>query len=115
MSTQFHLVAPMFAALFVSALILLPLSLYIHGLYCIKIVLIDRGILYASIATVAIVGAYVSTFSTFQMFIALIMGDIAYTLRKQNFPVVCLLLVFILGPMAEDYFRRGLFLDMVVR
>lgn len=77
MSTQFHLVAPMFAALFVSALILLPLSLYILEPYCIKIVLIDRGILYASIATVAIVGAYVSTFSIFQMFIALIMGVIA--------------------------------------
>jgi len=108
MITQFHLVAPMFAALFVSALILLPLSLYILGPYCIKIVLINRGILYASIATVAIVGAYASTFSIFQMFIALIMGVIAYILRKQNFPVVCLLLGFILGPMAEDYFRRGL-------
>ncbi|HER24581.1 MAG TPA: tricarboxylate transporter [Candidatus Atribacteria bacterium] len=108
MSTQFHLVAPMFAALFVSALILLPLSLFLLGPYCIKIVLIDRGILYASIATVAIVGAYVSTFSIFQMFMALIMGIIAYILRKQNFPVVCLLLGFILGPMAEDYFRRAL-------
>jgi len=108
MSTQFHLVAPMFAALFVSALILLPLSLFLLGPYCIKIVLIDRGILYASIATVAIVGAYVSTFSIFQMIIALIMGVIAYILRKQNFPVVCLLLGFILGPMAEEYFRRAL-------
>jgi len=108
MSTQFHLVAPMFAALFISALILLPLSLYILGPYCIKIVLIDRGILYASIATVAVVGAYVSTFSIFQMFMALIMGVIAYILRKQNFPITCLLLGFILGPMAEDYFRRAL-------
>jgi len=108
MSTQFHLVAPMFAALFISALILLPLSLYILGPYYIKIVLVDRGILYAGIATVAVVGAYVSTFSIFQMFIALIMGVIAYILRKQNFPVVCLLLGFILGPMAEDYFRRAL-------
>ena len=36
------------------------------------------------------------------------MGVIAYLLRKQDFPVVCLLLGFILGPMAEDYFRRGL-------
>ena len=45
MSIQFYLVAPMFAALFVSALILLPLSLYILGPYCIKIVLIDKGYL----------------------------------------------------------------------
>ena len=33
MSTQFHLFAPMFAALFVSAFILLPLSLYLLGPY----------------------------------------------------------------------------------
>lgn len=108
MSTQFHLVAPMFAALFISALILIPLSIYIIGPYCIKIALIDRGILYAIIATVAIVGAYVSTFSILQMFMALITGVIAYIFRKQNFPVVCFLLGFILGPMAEDYLRRGL-------
>ena len=44
----------------------------------------------------------------FQMFVALIMGVIAYILRKQNFPVVCLLLGFILGPLAENYLRIAL-------
>lgn len=108
MSNQFHLVAPMFAALFIAALILIPLSIYLIGPYFIKIALIDRGILYSIIATVAIVGAYVSSFSVLQMFMALLTGIIAYIFRKNNFPTVCLLLGFILGPMAEDYLRRGL-------
>ncbi len=108
MSNQFHLVAPMFAALFVSALVLIPLSVYLIGPYFIRIALLDRGILYAIIATVAIVGSYVSTFSVFQMFMALITGVIAYIFRKNKFPIVCFLLGFILGPMAEDYLRRGL-------
>jgi putative tricarboxylic transport membrane protein len=42
------------------------------------------------------------------MAITLIFGVIAYFLRKQNYPTVTLLLGFILGPMLEDYFRRGL-------
>jgi len=111
MTTQFHLVAPMFAALFVSALIILPLTLYMLGPYFIKIVCINRKILYSSIALVAMVGGYVSTYSTFQMLMTLIMGIIAYFLRKQNYPTVSLLLGFILGPMIEKYFRRGLYIS----
>ena len=108
MSKQFHLVAPMFAALLVSALVILPVTFYLLGPYFIRIVSIDRGILYASIATVAIVGSFVSSFSIFQMMTTLIFGVIVYFLRKQNYPTVSLLLGFILGPMAEDYLRRAL-------
>lgn len=111
MTTQFHLVSPMFAALFVSALIILPLTLYLLGPYFIKIVSINRKILYSSIALVAMVGSYVSTNSVFQMLITLIMGVIAYVLRKQDFPTVSLLLGFILGPMFEKYFRRALYIS----
>jgi len=111
MTTQFHLVAPMFAALFVSALIILPLTLYLLGPYFIKIVNINRKILYSSIALVALVGSYVSTYSVFQMLVTLIIGVIAYVLRKQDFPTVSLLLGFILAPMFEKYFRRSLYIS----
>jgi len=111
MSTQFHLIAPMFAALFISALIILPLTLYILGPYFIKIVCIERKFLYSSIALVAMVGGYVSTYSIFQMIVTLIMGIIAYILRKQDCPIVSLLLGFILGPMIEKYLRRSLYIS----
>jgi len=111
MTTQANLVMSMFAALFISASVLLPLTLWSLGPYFMKILYIDRKILYSSIALVAIVGGYVSTYSTFQMLMTLVIGVIAYILRKQKYPTVSLLMGFILGPMLEEYFRRSLYLS----
>jgi putative tricarboxylic transport membrane protein len=111
MVDQFHLIAPMYAALFVSALFLIPLTLYLLGPYCIRIVSIRKAVLYSCIAVVALVGSYVATFSIFQMFLAVIFGIIAYFLRKQDYPTVSLLLGFILGPDLEQFFRRSLSLN----
>jgi putative tricarboxylic transport membrane protein len=111
MTNQFELIAPMYAALFVSALLLIPLTLYILGPYCIKIVQIRKAILYSAIAVIALVGAYAATFSVFQMSLAVVFGVIAYFLRKQDYPTVSLLLGFILGPDLEQFFRRSLSLN----
>lgn len=111
LTTQFHLVAPMFAALLVSALILIPLTLFALGPYFIKIVSIPKALLYSSIAVVALVGSYVATFSIFQMALSLVFGVLAYLLRKEDFPTVSLLLGFLLGPKLEQYFRRSLTLN----
>ncbi|MEC8918026.1 MAG: tripartite tricarboxylate transporter permease, partial [Pseudomonadota bacterium] len=78
------------------------------GPYFLKIVSIRRDVLYSSIAIVALVGSYVATYSTFQMALALVFGVLAYFLRKQKYPTVCLLLGFVLGPSLEEYCRRAL-------
>lgn len=106
--TQAHLIAPMFASLLLSALILIPLTLFLLGPLFIRIVSIARGILYAGIAVVAMVGCYVATFSIFQMFLAALFGLFAFYLRRGGYPVVSLLLGFILGPDLELYLRRTL-------
>ncbi len=111
LDTQIHLIAPMFASLFVSALILVPLTLFLFGPYFIKIVSISKAILYPCIAVVALVGSYVATYSTFQMLLALGFGILAFFLRKQKYPTVPLLLGFILGPDLEQYLRRSLSLS----
>lgn len=110
-ANQFDLISPMFASLFVSALILIPLTLFALGPYFIRIVTINKALLYSGIAVVAVVGGYVATFSIFQMSLTLVFGIVAYFLRKQNYPTVSLLLGFILGPDLELYFRRGLSLE----
>ena len=71
----------MFASLLVSALILIPLTLYLLGPYFVRIVSIRKALLYSSIAVVALVGSYVATFSSFQMLLALVFGIIAFFLR----------------------------------
>lgn len=108
---QADLLAPMFASLFISALILIPLTLFLFGPFFVRIVAIPKGLLYSAIAVVALVGSYVATYSIFQMFLALIFGVLAYFLRKQNYSTVSLLLGFILGPDLEQYLRRSLSLN----
>ncbi|MBW6390191.1 tripartite tricarboxylate transporter permease [Billgrantia antri] len=111
MESQAGLIAPMLAALIFSALILIPLTMYLLGPYFIRIVRIRRDVLFGSIAMLAVVGSYVATYSTFQMMMALAMGVLAFYLRKYGYPVVTLLLGFILGPGLEEYLRRSLTLS----
>ncbi|WP_069383218.1 tripartite tricarboxylate transporter permease [Halomonas caseinilytica] len=111
MESQAGLIAPMLAALIFSALILIPLTMYLLGPYFIRIVRIRRDVLFGSIAMLAVVGSYVATYSTFQMMMTLVMGVLAFYLRKHGYPVVTLLLGFILGPGLEEYLRRTLTLS----
>ncbi|MGR3393521.1 tripartite tricarboxylate transporter permease [Pseudooceanicola nanhaiensis] len=111
LENQADLLAPMLASLFVSALVLIPLTLYLLGPYFVRIVSIPKGLLYSSIAVVALVGSYVATYSIFQMFLALIFGVLAFFMRKQGYSTVSLLLGFILGPDLEQYLRRALSLN----
>lgn len=111
MASQAGLIAPMLAALLFSALILIPLTLFLLGPYFVKIVSIRRDVLYSTIALLAVVGSFVSTYSVFQMAMTLVLGLLAYYLRKFNFPVITLLLGFILGPNLEEFLRRALTLS----
>ncbi|WP_417808771.1 tripartite tricarboxylate transporter permease [Thioclava sp.] len=111
MADQAGLIAPMLATLLFSAVVLIPLTLYLIGPYCIKIVSIRKDLLYGVIALLAVVGSYVSTYSTFQMFMALGMGVLTFYLRRNGFPVITMLLGYILGPNLEEFLRRSLALS----
>ena len=102
-----HYVTPMYAALMVGA-ILIPFSVYFFGPYYLRIIRINRAVLYTFISMIAMVGAYAAEFSFFQMTIAFLMGVVTYLFRKLEYPTVPLLMGIILGPMAEDYLRRAL-------
>lgn len=108
LTKQMHMVAPMYAALLVAAFVLIPLSLMLLGPYYIKIVRINRIVLYTTIALISITGAYAATSSVFQMVVALLIGILVYFFRKDNYPAVSLILGALLGPLFEGYFRRSL-------
>ncbi len=111
LENQADLIAPMFASLFLSALVLIPLTLFLFGPYFVRIVSIPKGLLYSAIAVVALVGSYVATYSIFQMSLAVGFGLLAYVMRRQNYSTVSMLLGFILGPDLEQYLRRSLSLS----
>ena len=111
MSEQVELIAPTLAALLFSTVILIPLMLLILGHLFIKVVSIRKEVLYTIIGLLSVVGSYVASFSTFQIMIALAIGVLAYHLRKRNFPIITLLLGFILGPSLEEFLCRSLTLS----
>ncbi len=100
-------VAPMFAALFVAAIFVF-LSVLAFGPYYIWLARMKRSVLYSFIAMIAMVGTYASSFSIFQMWVALAIGVFAYMLRVMSYPIIPLLMGVILGPYLEEYLRRAL-------
>ncbi|WPZ31961.1 MULTISPECIES: tripartite tricarboxylate transporter permease [Roseobacteraceae] len=107
MTEQFAVITPMMAALLIAAL-LIPITLLFLGPWYMRLVSINKAVLFSSIAVVAMVGAYVSTFSVFQMGAALAIGVGAYFMQRGGYPMVSFLLGFILGPDLEVYMRRSL-------
>ncbi|WP_420415687.1 tripartite tricarboxylate transporter permease [Marinovum algicola] len=107
MTENFAIVTPMMVALLVAAL-LIPITLLFLGPLYMRLVSVNKAVLFSGIAVVAMVGAYVSTFSIFQMGAALAVGVVAYYMQRGGYPMVSFLLGFILGPDLEVYMRRSL-------
>lgn len=108
LTEQINVLAPMYMALLISAAVMLPLSLYIFGPYYMKIVRINRLVLYSAIAVISILGVYAATTSAFQMGIALVVAILMFFLKKQNYPTVPFILGVILGDLFEEYLRTTL-------
>ncbi|MCE8472250.1 tripartite tricarboxylate transporter permease, partial [Rhodovulum sulfidophilum] len=100
-------IAPMFAALFVSS-ILVFLSVLAFGPVYLRLSQINRGLLYTFIALVSMVGVFASSWSVFQMWMALAIGVLAFLMRRFGYPVVPALMGVILGPYFEEFLRRSL-------
>jgi putative tricarboxylic transport membrane protein len=107
LTNEMATIAPMFAALMVAAVFVF-LSVLVFGPYYIWLARMNRGVLYAFIAMIAMVGTYASTYSVFQMWMALAIGVFAWLLRLMNYPLVPMLMGIILGPYLELYLRRAL-------
>ncbi|MEF2553331.1 tripartite tricarboxylate transporter permease [Aurantimonas sp. A2-1-M11] len=101
------IVAPMFAALFVASIFIF-LSVLAFGPFYLRLARINRGVLYAFIAMISMVGVFGSSFSSFQMWLALAIGGFAFGLRAFDYPVVPMLMGVILGPYLEEFLRRSL-------
>ena len=104
---NFAIIAPMFAALFVAAIFVF-LSVIAFGPIYLRLSQINRGLLYAFIGMISMVGVYASSFSFFQMWMALAIGVLASLLRIFSYPVVPALMGVILGPYLEEFLRRSL-------
>jgi putative tricarboxylic transport membrane protein len=88
------------ASMFIGNFMCLVLNLPLVGLWA-KLTQIPYGILAPIILLISIVGAYTSRNSMFDILVALIFGVLGYFLNKFDWPIVPLIICFILGPMME--------------
>lgn len=107
LDSQPELVWGLIAALFIGNAMLLVLNLPLVGLWA-KVLKLPGPYLNAAIATFAMLGAYTTVSSTFQVYTMLVIGVVGFALSRFGYPVAPLIIAAILGPIAEVELRRTL-------
>jgi putative tricarboxylic transport membrane protein len=104
------LVYTIFAALFISTILMLILEFAGIRIF-VKLLSIPKHILLPIIFVLCVVGAFGLSSRVFDVWSILLFGAIGYFFVKFKIPQAPFIIGFILGPMAETNFRRGLMLS----
>jgi putative tricarboxylic transport membrane protein len=104
---QAPLVYTIFAALFVSTILMIIIEFYGLRVF-IKLLSIPKHILLPIIFTLCVVGAFGLNSRVFDIWTILIFGLVGYMCVKFKIPQAPFIIGFILGPMVETNLRRGL-------
>ncbi len=95
------------ASLYIGNVLLLILNLPLVGIW-VKLLLIPQQWLYAGILIFASLGAYALNNSMLDLMLLWGIGVIGFGMRCVDIPVAPCVLAVILGPMAEEQFRRAM-------
>ncbi len=101
----YSVILTMLLAYMVLLIIGLPLTKFF-----VKATTIPTKILVPSIISFVLVGAFVQRHFLFDMKLALMFGILGYIMKKTGYPTHAVLLGVILGPLAEQFFLRGIML-----
>ncbi|MFV2033549.1 MAG: tripartite tricarboxylate transporter permease [Halocynthiibacter sp.] len=77
---------------------------------CVKLFSLPRGLLLPLIIPITVIGAYSVRLSMFDVWVMFVSGLVGYALHAFRFPTAPIVLGVILGPLADENFRRALFL-----
>jgi putative tricarboxylic transport membrane protein len=102
-----QLVWGMIASLYIGNVFLLLLNLPMAGLW-VKLLLVPKPWLYGGILAFATLGAYSLNNNIVDLVLLWIIGIGGFGMRLLNVPVAPCIVGLILGPMAEQHFRRAL-------
>jgi putative tricarboxylic transport membrane protein len=86
---------------------LLLLNLPLVGMW-VRLLSIPTPLLYGGILVFATLGVYSYNQSVFDLGLLLVFGIVGYVMRRFDFPVAPAIIGMILGPLAEENFRRAL-------
>ena len=104
--TRPDLVWTLIASLYIGNAMLLVLNLPLAGLWA-RVMLVPRPLLFASVLVLASIGAYSLNRSLVDVGLMYAVGAIGLGMRVLDLPLVPAVLGLVLGPMAEQQFRRA--------
>jgi putative tricarboxylic transport membrane protein len=106
-TTNPELVWGLIASLYIGNTMLLVLNLPLAGVW-VRLLEIPRPLLYGGILVFATLGVYSLNNSVFDIGILYVIGVIGFAMRRFDFPVAPAVIAMVLGPAAEQQFRRAL-------
>jgi putative tricarboxylic transport membrane protein len=101
------LVWGLIASLYIGNAMLLVLNLPLVGVW-VRLLSIPAPLLYGGILVFSTLGVYSLNYSTFDIYLLLILGWVGFLMRHFGFPVAPCIIGLILGPLAEQQLRRAL-------
>jgi len=104
---QGRLVWALIASLYIGNAMLLVLNLPLLRVW-VNLLRIPKPLLYAGILTIASLGGYGLNQSVFDIAVMYVIGVAGYAMRQARMPLAPAVIGVILGPIAEQHFRRAL-------
>jgi putative tricarboxylic transport membrane protein len=101
------LVWGLIASLYIGNVMLLVLNLPLAGVW-VRLLAIPRPLLYAGILVLAGLGTYGVSGSVVDLVVLYLLGILGFVMRQYDIPVAPAVVGLVLGPIAEDHFRRAL-------
>ena len=102
-----ELVWALLASLIIGMVVLLVLNLPFAPLWA-KLLTIPKEYLYAGIAMFACFGVYAASAAMIDVVFMLVLGLIAFAMRRYGVPIAPVLIAVILGPLAESSLRSAM-------
>ena len=107
LQSQGDLVWALIASLYIGNVMLLVLNLPLVGLW-VKMLKIPEPLLYGGILVFATIGTYGISRSVIDLLLLYVMGVLGFFMRRFDFPAAPVIIGMILGPLAEQEFRRAM-------
>ncbi len=104
---QGALVWGLIASLYIGNIMLLVLNLPLIALW-VKMLRIPEPLLYGGILVFATIGTYGISQSWIDLLLLYLMGGMGFLMRRFDFPTAPVIIGMILGPLAEQEFRRAM-------
>jgi putative tricarboxylic transport membrane protein len=109
-STNFELIGGIFWGFLLATILMYAIGKYTTSLWA-RMLTMPNYILTPIILYIALIGVYAARGNLFDIWIAIIVGVIAFFVKKLDYSLPAFILAFILGPIIEEGLRRSLVLS----